>query len=415
MSTLIREAVEARDSIRRLIGSQEWRCEGFEWRELPPAAGRAVPHSVEDGGSNISRLRTYSLVTARAWAASFTGEGEAGGRTYESSFVGLVLPQGYKAMPRLQVYREVLEAHVARQAAVGGGLALYDGSPPLKWGRVGRKLTWEGVLEALAMLIKAAGARASPLTEVACVSPDPECAVEAVANARVRPFVPRLLLSLPGPDAIEEVSRKLGPAPPAERYEWLVGAENFERLYVYKLSIEEAWRRGSVPVFLVKTSRSTSFCHEQLPDVHVIEAILRSRRLFSEGYAVAGLYNDIYEYFGLSSKGGKATLYPSLGGVSDFYENKVSVLSMYVRLRPGGYVFRVDAVLEREMAAGSRPEGLAADVLSRLRSVPLSDTGYPIPLIIADSRARVTRDELERVLKVIGVDLTPESRSVLRV
>jgi NurA-like 5'-3' nuclease len=288
---------------------------------------------------------------------------------------------------------------------VPGGLALFDGTPPMRWGRVGAKATWEESLEAAAKhIIKHRGALEG-LTKGTCSTPDVDCLAEVLEGATRRPLSARALMRLAREGA-------LGIGNSLRDYYPILALESLERLLLFRRVIEAAWSRGSTPVFVVKTSRSTSFCGGSLPDVHLVEATLRARGSFEPGYAVANVYNSVYDYFGLSKR--ERSMYPDVGGLRDFYENRLAVASAFVRLRAGGFIFKVEVLYDRSAGAGD-PAGLLREVVSRLSSLPLTSEGYPLPLVVADSNSRVARAEMEAAMRALGLDLTPESRSMLRV
>ncbi len=406
--SLISIALEWRDLIASVIELGEGVVCDLSWASLEPGGQAVEQYSAEDGGSSLRELRTYKLVAVKAWAARFAGGAPLGG--VQTGYVGLVLPQDFRTSNRLRVYRQVLEAEVARQAAPRNGLALFDGSPPLRWGNVGPR-RWREALEFVGDVIKRSWPLVSSLSEATCESGEPDCVYEVLARARRRPLSAHLILRLASSRALDGIAaearrRGLGNS-------WIDALENLERLVVFRYALETIWASGSTPVFIVKTSRTTSVCGSTMPDVHLIERVLRSRRELGAGFT-ARLYRDLSGYFGLSGES-KGKLYPPVRELRDFYEGQVSVLSTFARLRPAGYVFKIEAVLRRGMAEGANEESLARDVLSKVSSLPLTVEGYPIALVVADRNARVTEAEMDSVMRALGADLMPESRSVLRV
>jgi NurA-like 5'-3' nuclease len=399
--SVVAYALELRDLIRSLIDVRPEPCE-FNWLPLPEPR-RPVAYSVEDGGQGDRKLRTYTVFALKAWGAGFV-DGEAP-RSFQEGFVGVVVPQGLEQDQRMRRYRQVLELEVALKSMVPGGLVLFDGTPPMRWGRVGAKATWEESLEAAARhIIKHRGALEG-LTKGTCSTPDVDCLAEVLEGATRRPLSARALMRL-----VREGALGIGNS--LRDYYPILALESLERLLLFRRVIEAAWSRGSTPVFVVKTSRSTSFCGGSLPDVHLVEATLRARGSFEPGYAVANVYNSVYDYFGLSKR--ERSMYPDVGGLRDFYENRLAVASAFVRLRAGGFIFKVEVLYDRSAGAGD-PAGLLREVVSRLSSLPLTSEGYPLPLVVADSNSRVARAEMEAAMRALGLDLTPESRSMLRV
>ncbi len=402
--SLLPEALSVRDYVRSLLQRLSFDCD-FEWRPLPEVRRDApVSYSAEDGGQNVRKLRTYSVVSAKAWGAGFPTDGRP---VYvQRGFVGVMIPQGLDPSSRLRLYRQVLELEVADLATVKGGLVLFDGTPPMKWGKVGAKTSWDESLSLAAKVMIKGSDAIKDLTDVSCSDSSAECALHMIESSNKRPFSGRALLRLAAKGLIDEYV--LGPDP---RHSWILALESLERFYMFRKTVEDVWSKGSIPVFLVKTSRSTSFCRSSLPDVHVIEYALRSQGVLGPGYTIARVYNNIYEYFGL--KPSHSSLYPDAGGLRSFYENRIGVISMFIRLRPGGYIFKAEVVFDN--SSERSPDQLVNDVLTYLSRIPLSPEGYPLPLVTADYNARLSETEMEAVLRALGLDLVPESRSVLKV
>jgi hypothetical protein len=402
MSSVVADALELRDVIRGLVSGAPESCD-FEWRSLPEPSKGPVAYSVEDGGQGDRKLRTYTLFAVKAWGANFSDNGQF--NSVQEGFVGLVVPQGLEPGQRLRLYRQVLELDVSAKSVARGGIALFDGTPPMRWGRVGTEVTWGESLELAARLLGSHSEALKGLTQGTCTEPDVECVLDLISNASRRPLTARALLRLAAQGGLDLNSgngRKIIYS--------VLAMENLERLYLFKSVVERAWSQNSIPVFVVKTSRSTSFCNRNLPDIHVIESALRAKGNLEPGYTVANVYNSIYDYFGLKESG--RSMYPDVGDLREFYENRLSVVTAFVRLRRGGYIFKVEVVYDRR-AQGY--EQVLREALSKLSAIPLTAEGYPLPLLMADSKARVTSAEMDAALRAVSLDLVPESRSVLRV
>jgi hypothetical protein len=409
--SLVPYALESRDLIRGVLDDTraESKCD-LSWHRLEAAEDVVSQYSAEDGGLNVRRLRTYTVVAVKAWGARFGGGGVPQA-TSPKGFVGLILPQDFKASKRLSLYREILEAEAAGDVAPTNGIALFDGRPPIRWGSVGARVTWDEALEFVGRVLTKNKDIAERLTGTACESPDPECVAKAIEDSRLRPFSASLLLRLAYEGRLDEVAREA--RKDGLKNSWILALESLERLMVIKRTIERIWAQGSTPVFVVKTSRTTSFCNSTLPDIHIIEDILRSKGYIEPGFT-ARLFRNVNEYFDLKKTGGPR-LYPAVNGVSDFYQSKVAVLSTFVRLRRGGFIFKVEALYRKDLVESADEVKLAGSLLSRLATLPLSGEGYPLALMIADSNARISEPEMDGVLRALGADLVPESRSMLRV
>ncbi|MGC9210074.1 MAG: DNA double-strand break repair nuclease NurA [Acidilobus sp.] len=406
--SLISIAINWKEVITKVVEAEKPGDCDLAWEHLEHSSPSDIEYSAEDGGSALRELRTYKVIAVKAWAARFSRGVPQ--QASEGGFVGLVLPQDFRAAGRIRIYRQILEADVASRAAPSGGIALFDGSPPVRWGRVGLR-RWQEALEFVGSVIRPNWDVVSGLSDATCESEEPECVAEVIEKSRVRPFSAYLLLSLASKGALNdamELARRRG-----LRHSWLDALENLERLIVLRDTLETIWGRGSTPVFVIKTSRTTSLCRSSMPDIHLIERKLRELHDLEAGFT-ARLYTSVAEYFGLDRESAKR-LYPDVKGVRDFYQGRVAVLSTFARLRRAGYVFKVEALLARDQVEGANEAALARSVLSRVASLPLTAEGYPMALVIADRNARVSEAEMDGIMKALGADLLPESRSVLRV
>jgi hypothetical protein len=173
--SLVPYALESRDLIRGVLDDTraESKCD-LSWHRLEAAEDVVSQYSAEDGGLNVRRLRTYTVVAVKAWGARFGGGGVPQA-TSPKGFVGLILPQDFKASKRLSLYREILEAEAAGDVAPTNGIALFDGRPPIRWGSVGARVTWDEALEFVGRVLTKNKDIAERLTGTVCESPDPEC------------------------------------------------------------------------------------------------------------------------------------------------------------------------------------------------------------------------------------------------
>ncbi|BAA79019.2 5' to 3' nuclease repair protein NurA [Aeropyrum pernix K1] len=347
-----------------------------------------------DGGNRSRDYREFTIYLARAWAGG-------GGREALLHSLGVVVPPS-DAEARISIYREILEAVVAKEAVPGGGrgLLLLDGSPStaLKWWRPGLS-RWglkmsAAISEAEKMLPSIRGQTLIPdCVEGGCVETLLEKATRRPASNRAAMILATLT------DNIEQLR-------------WIVAVEVAEKLYMYKTMLEEAWARGYTPVFVAKTSRSTEICRGPIADAAYIEA----RAPQSPSYAVAredlmvkvGLNNML----GIEVGEGDGRFIPDVAGLRKFYENLAEV-STYARLAPGGPILRVSILLPGGDKKLGDHLGLLESILSRLAN--FSPSGYPVPLLIAHEKARVSGDDLERASLLLGLSLKEVSRGVLRI
>ncbi len=370
--TLVEAALRARD---RITHAPQEQC-SVEWRSLPSPSPEPPPVVAVDGGSMKLETETTTIYAVKAWAGVFnpTLEGEE-----EIANAGPVVPPE-NAEDRISIYREILEAALAARHTPRRGLLLLDGSirPVLRWWRPGftrRGTRMSTALSEALRRVEEWAKTSSPLALAVrgCRSLGaPSCLEELIRSSPIRP-------------ASTELAHELGP----RVGDWIVLVEVMEKLYLYKEAIEAAWRAGSTPVFITKTSRQRSLCGEDQarPDVYYIKKLHPAE----PGYAIAGggVVVGAYNITGIARGGDErlGSLYPQQMGIADFYEERIALVEAYARLAPGAPILLVGVVLPAEDASIHRLE----EALSRLQAIP--GDGYPAPLFIAHHKARIHRDE----------------------
>ncbi len=369
----------------------------------PPAptstGGGGVPHLVEDGGSAVEELEAYAVYAVRAWAAVYDS---AGGSYPEASSasdaaVGLVIP--YTAHERrVRVYRETVEAYAALNALrgagqAGGGLMLWDGS--------------------LSTIIAGdrPGASELPLRKA-------EKALKNALNAKTKkdlqdaledPVIKRS--SNPGgPLAYEVVADKIAAAKgglSAGDWPLIAFVEWHEKALAYKMLLEEAWGRGFLPVFIAKTSTSKMLFNAPLPDVYY----LRRAEPLNPFMTIVKVYKGVGQLRlgpGDSERPGSPFFLSDIPGLQEFYHD-LTVYAFYARLSRGGPILKVEVAVPPD---GPGPDDTAERVYNALAALPLKG-GYPYTLAAAHSRARVTREDMDRVLHALGLSLERKNRYML--
>ena len=405
MVSLVEVAVKRRSVIRRLadtfynalVKSASVEA-GKAIRSPPPpiSTSRGVPHLVEDGGSAIEVLEAYAVYAVRAWAAVYDA---ASGSYPEASSasdatVGLVVP--YTAHEkRVRVYRETVEAYAAlnalrRASGVRGGVILWDGSLStiIASDRPGAsELPLQKAEEAL---MKTLGFKNRGELQEALEEP-----------------VARRASSPGGPLAYEEVVERIAAAKGglgAEDWPLIAFVEWHEKALAYRMLLEEAWSRGFLPLFIAKTSTSKMLFKAPLPDIYY----LRREEPVYPFMTTVRVYRGFRELkLGLEEAGRRGGPF-FLPNLQEFYED-LAVYSFYARLSKGGPILKVEVAVP---PGGPGPEEAAERAYRALASLPLKG-GYPYPLVAAHSRARVTREDMERVLHALGLSLERRSRHML--
>ena len=390
------EAARARRDLIRLLIEKVRRGEKplttVKIYDLNPGGGGGggIPHAAEDGGSRLEEFEAYTLFIARGWAASYRNSGPQGsydvGLEVEYSDVGLILPPTY-GEERVRVYREALEAIAAGEVLphIEGGVLLWDGS------------------------LRPLVARHRP------GAADKEMA-RAAGELRSR-------LRMDLGEALEEIARMWGmgeaPAAPglvASRLSiedladddaaWIALLEWSEKLLAVRRLLQEAWRRGVTPVFVTKTSRSTSLFRRVLPDVYYLKRLRRFDPFRTEHTVLRGLE----QLRGVRREHLRGPLVPEELGLDEFYRERLGLAEFYLRLDTGAPILKVEVAFDADSTGD--PGGLVERAVRALMGLPRA-RGYPLSLIVAHQRARLGRGDVERVLSILGLELERRGRWVL--
>ncbi|MEB2836913.1 MAG: DNA double-strand break repair nuclease NurA [Desulfurococcales archaeon] len=360
--------------------------------DLPPrgGGGRGIPHAAEDGGSRVEDFEAYTLYIARGWAASY----EAAGGGYRVSFeaeysdVGIVLPQAYSE-ERVRLYRETLEALAALEVLprIGGGLLLWDGSlrPLVAKHRPGASEA--GMAEAARILRD----RLRLDLEEALGE------LEKLWAQGEAPASPGLIASRLEVEALGD-----------RDYVWVALLEWAEKLLAVKRLLESAWRAGVTPLFITKTSRSTSLFGGILPDVYYLKRLRRFDPFRTEHRILRGLE----EFRGVEKGSLRGPLLPVEAGLDEFYRERLGLAELYVRLDAGAPILKVEVAFDAGQADPGRLEGLVERSVEALQGLPRA-RGYPLGLSVAHRRARLAGGDVERILAVLGLELERSGRWML--
>ncbi len=400
--TLIEAAVRARE-LMEPRSSPRTRC-SFEWVDLPEAKSYPPPHSAVDGGSRRIDTETRTVFALKAWGGVFN---PSLNREEPVAYVGTVVPPRL-IDERIGIYREILEAYAALRVVPENGILLMDGSirPVISWWMPVFTRSDKKHREMLNQAEKSirdlieSGLYRYNMELGGCVARElgtPTCVEEILEHSPIRP----------------------GSAELAQRYnwplssgldEWIVLLEVLEKLYLYRKLLVETWSRGSIPVFITKTSRQTGMCNGDSPDVHYIarEKPVEPGYTLWEGSVRLGLYSIA----GVEEARG-ASRYLDIAGLGRFYEEKIALVEIYARLKARGPILLVDIVVPSDKLRSdpNYADDIAQEILSSLLSIP--GGGYPAPLFIAHHKARITSGEVDAVKGILGLDAEAPKRAML--
>lgn len=402
-STIIEAAQAKRSRLRDLVREyarivREEIEEGLEVarrlvvNSLPGPAGTTA-HGAEDGGSGVIDFEHFTFYGVQAWAGAYR-VGPGGllelAREVRVADVGIVVPAGADEV-RTRFYRETLEAWAAEKVVseVAGGIFFWDGGiTPLIAGR----RPWS----------EASNVRARDLAE------------EAARRLGALPT------ELPGiveechsraPLCVQGFLRDRGVSLGSDRgsHLWVSYLEWLEKLEAVRRFLQAAFRSGVWPVFVTKTSRSKSLIGKAFPDVFYL-ARATGRDVFYTRPRRRCTAIEVMNGSESERKDLVRRLLPE--PYSEFYADEVAVVDMYARLARGENVIRIEiAAPSREICLDS-PERVGREVLSLILSAP-TRRGYPYALLLAHRRASISRDELARAARILGLGAERSGREML--
>lgn len=359
---------------------------------LPSPAG-ATAHGAEDGGSGVIDFEHFTFYGVQAWAGAYRvgpgGSLEPAGEV-RAADVGIVLPAGADEV-RTRFYREILEAWAAEQVvgAVAGGIFFWDGSiTPLIAGR----RPWS----------ETSNVRARRLAEEAArrlgVAPDELPSLVGECHERSPLCVQGLL---------EERGVSLGGR--GADHLWVSYLEWLEKLEAVRRFLQAAFRSGVWPVFVTKTSRSKSLIGKAFPDVFYL-ARATGREVFYTRPRRRCTAIEVMNGTESERKDLVRRLLPE--PYSGFYADEVAVVDLYARLARGENIIRIEiAAPSREVCLGD-PGSIGERVLSLILAAP-TRRGYPYALLLAHRRASISRDELARAARILGLGAERSGREML--
>ena len=428
---MLEETIRARSMIQRILEAapttQGGDCSRVRLRPLPDPARGQARHVAVDGGHHTAHFEGYAVYLARAWGRQFSQD-PSWSRTEQAAAVGVVIPPE-NPEDRVSYYREALEAMVAARLVDGAELVLFDGSirGAIRWwrpgyGRRGPSLS-EMLEEAERIIVESASKGLLDLPSCPKIDPESGMIMAETGLRCVEEFVREA--PFPGQDrgrrpASNLLAMRLAEARPESALDvmWAIALESTEKLYLYKVAIEEAWRHGATPVFISKTSTGTRMCGGPSSDLY----ILRKRYPLETGVVLwdGSVMLGALEATGLEKrgerKGGGKAFYPRILGLDEFYVDRLLIVEFYARLARNGQWLLIDLALDRDLYGEPGPgeaEAIVEDAVSRLLSVPLT-RGYPLSLVVAHRHARLTPEEARYYLAGLGLRYEPRARGMLR-
>jgi hypothetical protein len=402
---IVEAAIRRRDEIRRILRPYyelvEAELPEMEKRIRPlPGGGGPIEHAAEDGGHDVRELEAYVLYVVHAWASCYkpSGDGFRSCGEEAAADVGVVLPTAYHE-ERIKVYRETLEAWVSRRILkrMDGGVLLWDGSlrPVVIRHWPGAGETGKGFERLLSDAAKKLGYhRLGGIDDM--------LADMMREHERVPLAAQRMVLTKLGPEKLQ-----------GEDAKWVSLLEWFEKMAAVKLMLEDAWNRGVTPVFITKTSRSTSLFDKALPDVYYLR-ILRPVEAFMTHGAVLRTVKEMRGF--PPSERIRGPLFPENLGLNSFYMENVGLIEFYARLSRGSPILKIEIAFDLGEVGWDPGEDYVEESINRvieaLLSIPQSG-GYPLPLKVAHERGRVRREDMDRVLSALGLALERSGRVML--
>ncbi|AFZ70363.1 NurA domain-containing protein [Caldisphaera lagunensis DSM 15908] len=381
-STLINSTLKNKDIILDIIKKNPKSQCNIKWNPLPEKVDYDIEVSAEDGGDMISEFDTFTLYVVKSWAKTFNNNL----KPIENALIGLLLPPKY-TMLRVSLYREIIEAKSSLNAIPKNGIAFFDGSltPLIAWWRPSASIKngeeLDILLEEADNELKNGGYFINKIDDL-------------LNESLYHPLIPLMLMD-------KEQKDQLKPMIDA-----FLAMEILEKLYLYKILLEKIFENNSLPIFISKTSRSTRLCNSNLPDVHIIKKMVRSEPgyVYWDGSLNMGASNIIGEK-------NMKKMFPKLGGIEDFYENRLGMVRFYARFQHGAPILQVEALFDQNKGIPDT-EDFINQVISKIILIPLQQ-GYPTSLVFAHKNAEITHDDMEALIKVAGIEGELKERSML--
>ncbi len=375
--SLVNEALRKYDEIRWFINMLEVRSlnrDKIQWFELPEPKLPDVVIGV-DGGSRVVDLKLSPFYMVQAIAIVHYKHDKTMYEKTDKVWIGdlgFVLPPKY-VEERAQLYREMHEAEVARLACSNLSRESIDDRNSL--------ILLDGSL--LSVIIH----------------PRPGSSVKFdTVEAYLRKNLVNTML--PEDNILEwvDTTRKAllkKQALREEEHEILAAAIGFieylGKLEAYCRFLTKCAELGIPTVFVSKTSRSTEYFNNVLPDMYIYEKMTETM-----GYSKPRIIS-------LS----KVKTYPEMMFTSKlrrFFSN-MKIYTVYSRLDIGAPVLKI------EIPVTSDSEPNVENILSILRGI--SSDGYPFPLREAHVEAKIDNTLYTQVLSILDMAYEETGREVL--
>ena len=369
---LIREKLEkARKSIIRI--------EDLDFSERPVY----IAHAAEDGGSSTIDMEAFTIYAVQAWSGSWIPIGNSYKVLREERIadIGIVYPSG-RDEERVRIYRETLEAWITQKTIeeLSKGYLLWDGS--------------------ISTLL--AGRR--PWTETEWRARKAQQKAEQKLGMNLEQILDWIsTLQAKHPLAILEELADL--SLDADDTMWVAFIEWLGKLVAVRRLLDLSFKNKIVPVFVTKTTRSKSLVGGTFPDIYYLRRaepykLFLTRPIVRRGAVEAG-------------DGVSKEFFPQPLG--DYFQQGLTVVSFYLRLREGAQILRIEAVYPVDRlppvdADTGKEEALR--IVEWFLSLPTAK-GYPIVLNIAHRQSHLSRRDLLHAVTILGFSLDRTGRSML--
>ncbi len=369
---LIREKLDkARSSMIKL--------EDLDFSENPVY----ISHAAEDGGSSIIDMEAFTIYAVQAWSGSWIPSTNGYKILKEDRIadIGVVYPSG-REEERVRIYRETLEAWITRKTIeeLRQGYLLWDGS--ISTLLAGRRPWTETEWRARKARQKAEQKLGMSLEQIldwinTLQSGHPLSILEELAD-----------LSLDADDTM-----------------WVAFIEWLGKLIAVRRLLDIAFKNRITPIFVTKTTRSKSLIGGAFPDIYYLRRAEPYKPFLTRALVRLGAVE--------AGDGVSKEFFPEPLG--DYFQQRLTVVSFYLRLREGAQILRIEAVYPADelppIDTGMGHEE-ALKIVEWFLSLPTA-RGYPIVLNIAHKQSHVSRRDILHAVSILGFSLDRTGRSML--
>ncbi len=337
-----------------------------------------------DGGSRGVDFKGFTIGLATAISVGYVFEGNVYKvlEPMKTAFVGKIIPP-LDISERVNLYREILEGKIAVHSCKNNALVLMDGSissilvRPRPGPRAkGRYMIIDDVINSIKnndneYFKKLATCIDKTLSSISDLNEAPICS------------------SLMQPSGLDK-----------ELYDVAsVVIEYLEKLYVYGRLLERVINGSCKLIFIAKTSHSREIFESNYPDIFIFEKLTKTPGRSIEVLKRLAEYKDLPI----------SILDEEFAKPLEMFLVTGSLYS-YMRLEENGPVLKVE-IIGDYMGLQHNEASLLDEIYSMLLAV--SNNGYPHPLRIAHIDSHITYSDVEKILRLLGLDIEVTGREVL--